>query len=273
MGSNSKYIKFADPEVARICIANFSSNGKGVTYEDAAAVRSLGNVFAENSEIVTFDELQYFTGLRVLSGLYGCSRLTSITIPSGIPSTEYGWIRNSPSLREISFIGDPPTKPGYTFEGMPLMTRINVDSESAWLRLQADMFYYVSYPFNSISNGLNGEIYVNGVKKNDFIVPNGTTRVPAGSFYRCNFNELRFPASVSSIGTYVAAYCHINRLVIMSLVPPDLEGEFWFAYADMIYVPYSSDHSIIEAYKTDSKWGHYQTKIFELNPDGTIPNN
>lgn len=103
-----KYIHFADPVVRQICIANFSTDGIGVTYEDAAAVTSvqLGTTF-RLSQIATFDEFQYFTGLttipyaafsgssvssiilnETLTGIGGNSfrqtRLVSITIPSSV---------------------------------------------------------------------------------------------------------------------------------------------------------------------------------------------
>ena len=62
----SPYITFADPEVERICIENWSSDGVGLTYEDAAAVTDL-NSFFRFSSIKTFEELQYFTSLTSLS--------------------------------------------------------------------------------------------------------------------------------------------------------------------------------------------------------------
>ena len=55
-----KYIVFKDPVVEQICVSNFSSDGVGVTEEDAAKVTSIDTIFRENTEIVSFDELQYF---------------------------------------------------------------------------------------------------------------------------------------------------------------------------------------------------------------------
>ena len=36
------------------------------------------------------------------------------------------------------------------------------------------------------------------------------------------------------------------------------------------YVPYSSDHSILNAYQTATNWSSFASQIYELNPDGTI---
>lgn len=67
MSNTRDYIDFADPEVERICVALWSSNGIGLTYEDAAAITKVGAVFSRNKNIISFDEFQYFTGLEVLS--------------------------------------------------------------------------------------------------------------------------------------------------------------------------------------------------------------
>jgi hypothetical protein len=60
----SPVITFADANVKAICVANWDTNGDGeLSEEEAAAVTSLGVVFKGNTEITSFDELQYFTGL------------------------------------------------------------------------------------------------------------------------------------------------------------------------------------------------------------------
>ena len=68
-GSGGKYIKFKDPEVERICVANFSSDGIGVTKEDAEAVTSWPeSAYNRNTTIVTFDEFVFFNNVTTLTG-------------------------------------------------------------------------------------------------------------------------------------------------------------------------------------------------------------
>lgn len=79
-------IVFADDNVKAICVANWDTNGDGeLSYEEAAAVKSLGTVF-DNKNIVSFNELQYFTGLTAIDfpGFRLCSNLTSVTIPNSV---------------------------------------------------------------------------------------------------------------------------------------------------------------------------------------------
>jgi hypothetical protein len=52
-------ITFADPNVKAICIANWDTDGDGqLSYKEAAAVDSLGQVFTGNKKILSFDELE-----------------------------------------------------------------------------------------------------------------------------------------------------------------------------------------------------------------------
>lgn len=87
------YIHFKDPEVERICVQNFSSDGIGVTYDDAAAVTTFWSTFDGVTGITEFDELQYFKGLTMASGLpnlQGCRNLKHFYLPerNGYP-TQY----------------------------------------------------------------------------------------------------------------------------------------------------------------------------------------
>lgn len=87
------YIKFRDPEVKRICVANWGGNyiSGEITYQEAAAVQTLGRMFKNNTIIQYFDELKYFTGLKHLAQhktdasdvgeFQNCSNLRHITIP------------------------------------------------------------------------------------------------------------------------------------------------------------------------------------------------
>lgn len=84
-------ITFADANVKALCVANWDTDGDyEIGFDEAAAVTSLGEVFKENAEITSFDELQYFTGLTSIDekAFFGCSNLQSVTFPEGL--TEIG---------------------------------------------------------------------------------------------------------------------------------------------------------------------------------------
>ena len=107
-------ITFADAKVKAICVTNWDADSDGeLSYKEAAAVTDLGELFKENKDITSFDELQYFTGLTSI-GDYAfqyCSSLTSVTIPSSVTSIgEYGFEEcerlTSITLNSVSSIGE-----------------------------------------------------------------------------------------------------------------------------------------------------------------------
>lgn len=111
LAAKKEYIIFADPEVERICIANYSSDGIGVTKQDAANVTSIGvGVFRGNTTITSFDEFQYFTKVTGISGAssspYGtfanCTNLVSITLPESITGIGTNAFRDCSNLVSIN---------------------------------------------------------------------------------------------------------------------------------------------------------------------------
>ena len=80
-------IDFADQAVETLCVANWDNDEDGkLSISEAAAVTNLGEVFRGNTEITSFDELQYFTGLNEIDShaFDECFELTSVTIPESI---------------------------------------------------------------------------------------------------------------------------------------------------------------------------------------------
>ena len=104
---------FADANVKALCVANWDTNSDGeLSLAEAAAVTDLGDVF-QGSNITSFDELQYFTGLTSIneSTFKNCTVLTSIIFPNSLTS-----------------IGES------AFEGCTGLTRTT--TSSCWLQVQ-----------------------------------------------------------------------------------------------------------------------------------------
>ena len=82
-------ITFADEKVKEICVANWDKDGDGeLSYDEAAAVTSLGEVFQSNGSIYSFDELKHFTGLTSIDAwaFSYCYNLNVVTFPPTITS-------------------------------------------------------------------------------------------------------------------------------------------------------------------------------------------
>ena len=84
-------IPFADGNAKSICVQHWDTNGDGeLSYGEAETVTMVGdinnNIF-NGSDISTFDELQYFTGLKEIGmSAFNGSRVTAITIPESVVS-------------------------------------------------------------------------------------------------------------------------------------------------------------------------------------------
>lgn len=88
-GVGPDVIAFADPAVKAICVGHWDTDGDGeLSYDEAAAVTDLGDAFSTNSTIVSFDELQYFTGLTAIGRMAfeRSTKLASVVLPATITS-------------------------------------------------------------------------------------------------------------------------------------------------------------------------------------------
>ena len=86
-----KNIQFADAAVKAICVENWDTNEDGeLSYEEAAAVADIGETFRGNTDITSFDELQYFTGLNTIpqNAFREDTALTSVVIPQSVLRVE-----------------------------------------------------------------------------------------------------------------------------------------------------------------------------------------
>lgn len=124
--------------------------------------------------------------------------------------------------------------------------------------------------FGSIVAGNNiHRMYVKGTFSS---MPNSSI---TGYGAASNFREVWIESpNLTSIGTYFCRNMqNLERVVVNVPAPPTL-GTNPFDTTNntfKIYVPYSADHSILDAYKTASRWSTYASRMYELNQDGTIP--
>ena len=95
------------------------------------------------------------------------------------------------------------------------------------------------------------------------------------AYYEClSLKHLEFSNAITSIGQNCFNYCSSLKTIIFHSETPPTAGATPFGNCtslEGIYVPYSADHSILDAYKTATNWSTYAAKIFELDGNGNIP--
>ena len=102
-----------------------------------------------------------------------------------------------------------------------------------------------------------------------FTLASGATSIIANQFRNIpRARKIFIPDSIISLANYCLYQTSWDYVVFRSTTPATL-GTLPMYGSFKIYVPYSSDHSVLQSYKT--AWSSYQGRIYELNADGSVP--
>lgn len=100
------------------------------------------------------------------------------------------------------------------------------------------------------------------------VIPDTVTSILTYAFTECvSLQNLTIPSSVTSIASYAFNNCKgVKAYHMQPTTPPTLSSTtaFYGIPSDcIIYVPYSADHSILNAYKTATNWSTYASHMQE----------
>lgn len=225
--------------------------------------------------------------------LHNCQGIKSITMPSSITSIGNYAFRNCYSLISLTF------SPGLTGTGNSLFRACyNLTSVAIPNTVTTIGVYFVAdcislssitlpnsvtaidgYAFNSCYNLSTIEMpsgsvtfgnyaFYNCVLITDLPIVYGATAIPTYMFGYCYaLKSITIPASITSIASGAFAYCYfVKEYHFLSTTPPTLANTNAFngiRSDTKIYVPYSADHSVLEAYKTATNWSTYASRMEE----------
>lgn len=196
-------------------------------------------------------EVSFSTGITSIPAymLNGCSALSSLTIPTGVTSIGanafYGLNRISEMTIPygVTSVGDSAFSMCYSLVGVTIPTTLTSFGAKA---------FYLCYSLTEVT------------------VPSGTTTIPANMCYNCySLTKVTIPSSVTTINANAFANCPgVGEFHILPTTPPTLAATSAFPSVSMpgdkiFYVPYSADHSILEAYQTATNWSTYASYMQE----------
>ena len=225
-------INFADATVKEICVSNWDFNGDGELDEDEAKdVIELGTQFSGNTEITSFDELQYFTNLKHItaSAFSGCTNLASIKVPASLTKIGQNAFQNTAWLNAQSeglvYIGNVlytykgtmqantkiVVKDGttcicnYAFSNQTNLTEIELPNSLLYLGTEDTSFSEYGYVFN----------YCTGLTT--IKIPAGVKDIVRYTFRGSGLKTIELPETLESIGNSSFRSC----TSLESLVIPD----------------------------------------------------
>ena len=294
-------IEFADNNVKAICVAHWDTNGDGeLSKTEAAAVTTLrvlqdkyASPFKNNTEITSFDELQYFTGLTEIadSAFYDCRALKSLKLPQQITSLNKWALYNCQTLEEIQLPNGLKTIGEWAFRYCSSLRTFFVPASVTSIPNHvlggcSGLHAVVVDPANTkydSRNGCNAIIETNSNTVIDgcrnTVLPEGITRI-GGFQSQTELTTFVIPSTVTYIGsadvTYAFSGCsHLEKIVSKAKVPFGRSYECFKRFADncVLIVPYGTRQAYINAgfSETVFKGGIVEDKSqFDTNGDGSV---
>ena len=221
-GDLAQPIEFEDPNVKSICVSVWGGSiiENEITYYEASKVTTLINnsginptyasYFNGNTDIVSFNELKYFTGLTSIeyNAFDGCSNLQTIELPNSVTQIEeYYAFRNCVSLTRVILSESLGSIGEGAFQGCTSLTEITLPASLRYISAAAFMgctsLRTVNIPSNSQLESLYGYHYYEGENR--------------GVFTNCyNLQSIWLPPTLKTIGQYAFYGCSYLSEVILS---------------------------------------------------------
>ena len=200
---------------------------------------------------------------------YNCHRLKSITIPSGVTSIGAYEFQACYSLAQITIPSGVTSIGNYAFQNCYSLKSVTIPNSVTSIGTYA---FYSCYSLAQITipsgvTSIESYAFQACCSLASINIPSGVTSIKTYAFYNCyNIKTFTIPSSVTSIGTYVFYNCSgVKEYHVLPTTPPSLGANNWTGISSdcVIYVPYSEDHSILNAYKTKTNWSSQASKIQE----------
>jgi len=233
-------ITFADDAVKALCVQNWDTDVNGeLSMEEAAAVESLGSVFRANKDIVSFEELQYFTGLTAIDDYaFYQSSIQSVAFPPTVESIGQYAFSQSNIGAELRVPGTVKNLGKYAFNSCKQLTKVVLEEgveTIGWHTFSGPIATLMLPTTITFISSMAIDPYVNAEGSSGLFTPEGDLYV---------YSRAEVPAVINEFAFYYL---------------------FWECH---IVVPYGT----IPAYKAELGWSYFgeYLEFGDVNMDGTV---
>jgi hypothetical protein len=265
-------ITFADAGVKALCVTNWDTDKDlELSFDEAASVSSLGQVFREKSGIVSFDELQYFTGLTAIDDYaFYKSSLQKVTLPATVTAIGQYAFSQSAISGELRVPGTVKNIGNYAYDLCRQMTSIVLEEgveTVGWhcfsgpiktLSLPASLTYMKSMAVNP---------YVS-TTSSGFVMPEGELTILSHSLqpapidvmaFYIVFAEAHLVVPAGSLAAYMAeeGWAHLGRYTEVGDVNRDGRTDI-------------ADVAALIAHVTGNTPERFEEHAADINGDGRI---
>ena len=231
----SPIISFVDDIIKNICISQWDVNGDGELSEyEAASVTYLGDAFKGNREIITFDELKYFTGLKKIgiAAFSNCRNLSSIVIPQNVESIEQMAFYSCYQLETVELPNSLVTIGNNAFAYCKSLTSINLPEGVERIREKAFSFcerlQSIVLP-NSVTS-VDDYAFEYCYKLNTIVLSSNLSVLRTGLFKSCHsLKTIEIPTNILSVKDHCFQQCK-NLEYVLFANPNTTIGEWVFGY-------------------------------------------
>ena len=250
-----------------------TTSGGGSSYQNHRCTKiELGNFTSFNNYC-----FQYLDNLESITIPYGqattiasaplasCFRLKALVIPSGFTKVQNTYLMWS-DCRSIRFVSLPKSitsnMSGNTPSAIGLI-RIEIPPDVQEVVL-SDMNQCESF---TLPSGVKVTSYSKCSKLKKIYIASGITSLVSNYATGCGgvTEPTTIPSTVTSTSSNTFLACGYPEFHFLGTTPPTAGASTIFTKSDdlKIYVPYSVDHSVLNAYKTATNWSTFADYIYE----------